>query len=270
MGETTLIAWTDHTFNLAHGCMKVSPGCKNCYAETFTTRVSDRKIWGPAATTERRIFGPHHWQEPRRWNAKAHAEGRLHRVFCASMCDWAEDHPTIINELPKLWPLIRDTPWLEWQLLTKRAERIAESLPPDWGAGYPNVWLGVSAENQEWADKRLPHLLEIPARVHFASYEPALGPVDFSAYLGPRKLNWLIYGGESGPGYRHADPQWARNALKQCRKAGVAYFHKQSSAPRTEMGIELDGKIIREYPPERPLPVATAPLSRQVQTPGLF
>lgn len=254
MGDTTAIAWTDSTFNVAHGCFKVSPGCKNCYAETFTNRVSTQKIWGPVETTDRRIFGAKHWQQPLNWNAKAQKDGRLIRVFSSSMCDIFEDHPTLVGELPKLWSVIRRTPWIDWQLLTKRQDRIALSLPTDWGSGYPNVWLGVSVENQTYADLRIPKLLAVPAVVHFVSYEPALAPVDLGAYLGPTKVNWAIIGGESGPGYRMMDHAWARAVIAQCRVAGIPPFFKQSSAPRTEMGIELDGRIVREYPPTRALP----------------
>lgn len=258
MGATTGIAWTDATFNIAHGCFKVSPGCTNCYAETFTERTSGQKIWGPPGSSARRTFGEKHWRQPIKWNREAEAEGKRKRVFSSSMCDIFEDHPTIIAELAKLWPLIRATPWIEWQLLTKRYDRIAQSLPSDWGAeGYENVWLGVSVEDQKYADLRIPHLLRVPARIHFISYEPALGPVTLKRYLtgdvsdephGARRLAWVIYGGESGPGYRKHDPQWARDVKAECDDAGVAFFFKQSSAPRTEMGIELDGKIVRYYP----------------------
>jgi protein gp37 len=271
MGATTAIAWTDHTFNIAWGCFKVSPGCANCYAETFTERVGQGKIWGPVAQTTRRTFGAKHWNEPLKWNRQAKDEGKRRRVFSSSMCDIFEDHPQIIGELAKLWPLIRQTPWLEWQLLTKRYDRIAASLPADWGdEGYENVWLGVSVENQEWADKRIPALLRVPARVHFISYEPALGPVRLNKYLHPdsataRRLLWVIYGGESGPGYRHHDVQWARDARDDVEDAAEyygaidepkpAFFYKQSSAPRTEMGIELDGKIVRHYPATNTTPI---------------
>jgi hypothetical protein len=93
------------------------------------------------------------------------------------MCDNFEGHPTIDAERAKLWPLIRATPWLDWQLLTKRADRIADNLPPDWGKGWPNVWLGVSIENNDYVG-RADHLRKIPAAVRFVSYEPALGPLD--------------------------------------------------------------------------------------------
>lgn len=287
MGSETIIAWTDHTFNIAWGCTKVSPGCAHCYAETGSKRYG-HSVWGPK--NPRRTFGDKHWNEPLKWNRDAEKEGRRHRVFCSSMCDIFEKHPTIDQEREKLWPLIRSTPRLDWQLLTKRPERIAQRLPQDWAEGYPNVWLGTSVENQKYADLRIPVLLQIPAVVRFISYEPALGPIDLTrihanAHIdrikpsekrlkpinyptevncltgesiteigigyGPGsvpRLDWVICGGESGAGYRHMDPQWARDVRDQCKAAGVAFFFKQSSAPRTEMGTHLDGVTIREYP----------------------
>jgi protein gp37 len=252
MAENTIIAWTDHTFNIAWGCVKISPGCTNCYAETLSKRYG-HAVWGKDAG--RRVLSEKYWSEPLKWQNEAKAAGVIQRVFSSSMCDIWEDHPTITKERAKLWPLIRATPNLCWQLLTKRAERIANNLPPDWGNGYPKVWLGVSAENQKFADERIPYLLRIPAVVHFVSYEPALGPVDFSPWLTEttrgRSVSWIIQGGESGPGWRPMDVQWARNVRDQCARAGVAYFFKQSSAYRTEMGIELDGVLARAYPTPR-------------------
>src|SRR5262245_39427976 len=104
MGEKTAIAWTDHTFNIAWGCQKISPGCLNCYADGLADRFG-YDVWGPTKT--RRTFPAKHWAEPLKWNAAAERDGRPHRVFCSSMCDWAEDHPTIAAELPKLWALIQ-------------------------------------------------------------------------------------------------------------------------------------------------------------------
>jgi protein gp37 len=163
------------------------------------------------------------------------------------MCDIFEDHPTIQAETKKLWALIRRTPWLTWQLLTKRPERIAANLPKDWDDGWPNVWLGVSIENAEYV-WRADLLRKIPAAIRFVSYEPALGPLAQALRLDG--LHWIIYGGESGPGFRPEDKQWARDMRTACLEHGVAFFHKQSAAYRTEIGIELDGRIVREYPPE--------------------
>jgi protein gp37 len=250
MAETTKIAWTNRTFNIAWGCFKVSPGCKNCYADTLSARYGQSNIWGPPATTGRRTFGDKHWNEPERWNAQAEKLGQRQRVFSSSMCDVFEDHPTIAQEREKLWALIERTPWLDWQLLTKRADRIAANLPANWDRIRWHVWLGVSIESNEyvWRAAHLRALHADPSRrpsVTFVSYEPALGPLDQLELDG---LDWIIFGGESGPGYRPMDVQWARDMRDRCRSAGVAFFFKQSAAPRTEMGIQLDGEIVREYP----------------------
>ena len=245
MSAKTIIAWTDHTFNIAWGCQKVSPGCKNCYADTLSKRYGASSVWGPGQP--RRTFGAKHWADPLKWNAEANREGRQHRVFSSSMCDIFEDHPDITAERAKLWDLIERTPCLDWQLLTKRADRIATNLPPTWGDGWPNVWLGVSIENNEYVS-RADDLRRIPAAVHFVSYEPALGPLDELDLTG---LDWLICGGESGPKYRPMDLQWVRDIRARCEDAGVSFFFKQSAAPRTEMGIQLDGAIVRAYPTPR-------------------
>jgi len=241
MAAKTAIAWTDATFNIAWGCQKVSPGCQNCYADALALRYG-HDLWGPTAV--RRTFGAKHWTEPLKWNREAGRTRTSTRVFSSSMCDIGEDHPTIAAERERLWPLIRATPWLDWQLLTKRAQRLAEILPDDWGpTGYPNVWLGVSIENQDYA-WRADCLRGLPAAVRFVSYEPALGPLE----LDLSDIDWVIYGGESGPGFRAMDEQWARDMHRACLEAGSAFFFKQSAAPRTEMGTLLDGRLVREYP----------------------
>jgi protein gp37 len=287
LADKTIIAWTDHTWNIAWGCFKVSPGCKNCYADTLSQlRYRDGEgkpnvIWGPPAQTARRTFGPAHWKDPLKFEKVAALEGpkptddggtRPHLVFSSSMCDVFEDHPQIAAERAKLWPLIRSTPHLHWQLLTKRHDRIAQSLPDDWGPeGYPNVWLGVSIESDAYVH-RMDALRDIPARVRFISYEPVLGDIPS---LDMRGLDWLIVGGESGPGYRMpldgkpvdakrltpaqraiADAQWwavMRELRARCASAGVAFFYKQSAAWRTELGTtwEDTGEHVRAYPTPR-------------------
>jgi protein gp37 len=129
-------------------------------------------------------------------------------------------------------------------MLTKRAERIAALLPVFWDEIKHRIWLGVSIENNEYAS-RADSIRGLDCSVRFVSYEPALGPLDRLDLAG---LDWIIYGGESGPNYRPEDKQWARDMRRRCAQAGVAFFHKQSAAYRTEQGIALDGQIIREYP----------------------
>lgn len=269
MSEHTGIEWTDHTFNIAWGCMKVSPGCQHCYADTLSSRYGF-DVWGPASTTARRTFGEKHWAQPLAWNRAAERDGVRRRVFCCSMCDVFEDHPTIDAERAKLWPLIRATPWLDWQLLTKRPERIAANLPDDWGEGYPNVWLGTSVESQQYADERIPALLAVPARVRFLSCEPLLGPVDLDEYLpspwgcgGSSRnpdcaecgvssgIGWVIVGGESGPKCRPMETAWADAIQQQCEYAHVAFFLKQLGGHPNKRGhadAVLDGERYTEMP----------------------
>lgn len=248
MGKNTNIGWTDHTFNIAWGCTKVSPACTNCYAETFAKRTGF-KVWGQDA--ERRVFGENHWREPVRWNAQAEKEGRRHRVFCSSMADVFEDHPTVDQEREKLWPLIKATPMLDWQLLTKRAERISECLPDDFDARtYPNVWLGFTAENQEWFARRAMAILEQPGLwrrpvLWFVSCEPLLGPIDFKFALG--WIKWVIVGGESGVRRRPLDLENVRMLQRQCSQ--TAFFFKQIGGLRPDSGgCELDGREYKQFP----------------------
>jgi protein gp37 len=246
MADESIIAWTNSTFNPWMGCTKVSDGCRHCYAETLTTNRMGLHLWG--ADASRQVTSAANWRKPHQWNREAAARGERHRVFCASLCDVFEDHPTANATRPRLWELIRSTPWLDWQLLTKRPERIASNLPADWGPnGWPNVWLGTSIEDNRVVG-RADYLRAVPAVVRFVSYEPALGPLDKLDLTG---LDWILYGGESGSGYRHEDKQWARDMKARCEQEGAAFFHKQSAAYRTEIGIELDGEIVRHYPQPR-------------------
>jgi len=263
MGDKTLIAWTDRTFNIAWGCAKISPGCKNCYADTLATRYG-HSVWG--VNGQRRTFGAKHWEKPLDWEVESHIHnagvrgaGWNHLVFCSSMCDVFEDHPTIDTERRKLWALIKATPHLDWQLLTKRADRIADNLPADWAVkNYPNVWLGVSIENDEYV-WRAESLKQIPAAVHFVSYEPALGPLPS---LDTRGLEWLIVGGESGREWKKHEMNhaWARDIRDRCAKSRTAFFFKQSSAALTERGTSLiheDGTrwFWRQFPNQLDPPV---------------
>jgi protein gp37 len=252
MSERTGIEWTSHTFNIAWGCMRVSPGCEHCYAEVLSKRYGFA-VWGPAKTTERRVFGEKHWNEPLRWNAKAERDGVRRRVFCASMCDVFEDHPTIDAEREKLWPLIRSTPWLDWQLLTKRPERIAVNLPGDWGAtGYANVWLGTSVESQAYLE-RMAVLGDVPASVRFVSCEPLLGRLSLRSLLELIDVDeqwWVIVGGESGPGCRPMELEWARTLRDECWEYDIPFFLKQlgGSNPRGHHLAVLDGERHTEMP----------------------
>lgn len=264
MGEATSIEWTHHSFSPWWGCTKVSPGCSACYAEAFDKRIGGNH-WGPGV--ERRTFGEKHWNEPKRWNAKAAKLGERHRVFCSSMADVFEAEAPA-GQLDRLWPLIRETPHLDWLLLTKRPERIGASLPADWGQGYANVWLGTSVEDQTRAEERIPHLLGVPAVVRFLSMEPLLERVTLNPWLltehGRRLIgalpgiSWVIVGGESGPRARPMHPDWARSLRDQCVSAGVPFLFKQHGEHRDGVrlgkkaaGRELDGRTWDEYPTPR-------------------
>ena len=278
MGDTTEISWTDATFNPWIGCQHVSPGCDHCYAEAQNAfrKWTAGGAWGPRA--ERRRTSAATWNNPSRWNAEAptftRAYGRRRRVFCASLADVFD------NQAPRGWRadlfrLIRETPELDWQLLTKRPQNIARMLPADWGEGYPNVWLGVTAEDAERFRMRWPIVSRVPAARRFLSYEPAIAPL---GAIDIRKANclpdWIICGGESGGHARVMHPAWTRHVRDQCCALGIAFFHKQwgtywsnplvqedglspSEAercdPRTngKGGALLDGRLHRDFPGER-------------------
>lgn len=223
MAKDSKIEWTHHTFNPWWGCTKVSPGCKHCYAESWARRVGI-EVWG--ARAPRRELSDGYWRQPLAWNAKAERRSERHRVFCASMADVFEDRGDVDALRARLWPLIEATRNLDWLLLTKRPQNILRLAP--WGSRWPtNVWVGCTAENQRWADKRLPELLRVPAAVRFVSAEPLLGPLDLSSWLGSRRISWVIAGGESGHKARPMNPEWARALRDQCDAAGVPFLFKQ-------------------------------------------
>jgi len=223
MGENSKIEWCHHTFNIVWGCVKVDQECAHCYAEAWAKRTG-HDVFGPAKTTERRVMSDAYWKQPHAWNRAAERSGQRARVFCSSMADVFEDHPTNAEQRPRLWDTITATPWLDWLLLTKRPENIRAMLPYDW-APYPNVWLGTSVGYQESALKRVPHLFGLPAVVRFLSCEPLLGPLDLG--FAGAYIDWVICGGESGPGARPMHPDWARSLRDQCAFAGVRFFFKQ-------------------------------------------
>lgn len=188
------IEWTHNTFNPWVGCTRVSPGCVNCYAETMMDKRWGKVEWGPQG--QRIRTSDDYWKQPLKWNREAAAAGERRRVFCASLADVFEDKPDQRQELDawrlSLFDLIYDTPSLDWLILTKRPENVKVMVPwmfhhPDFHGWPSNVWIGTSVENQEYADKRIPELLEIPAAVRFLSIEPLLGPVDLTSIEWPDK-----------------------------------------------------------------------------------
>ena len=254
MAENSAIEWTDHTFNPWEGCQKVGPGCDHCYAETRNARFGGgiAPNWGPGAP--RRLTTAANWRKPLAWNAAAAAfaeqHGRRQRVFCASLSD-VFDNAVDPAWRADLFELIRATPDLDWLLLTKRIGNAANMLPVpfDFERLYPNVWIGATVVNQAEADRDIPKLLATPAAKRFLSIEPMLGTVDLrdldlgysvrlDALTGAstdelgrrgawRPIDWVICGGESGPGARPMHPDWARSLRDQCSAAGVPFLFKQ-------------------------------------------
>jgi protein gp37 len=260
MAKNSQIEWTHHTFNPWWGCAKVSPACQNCYAELWAKRMGQH-LWG--ARSARRFFGDTHWREPLIWNEEARMARERNRVFCASMADVFESRTELNAQRQRLWELIRSTPWLDWLLLTKRPQNIGEMVP--WSAGtWPqNVWLGTTVENQQCAKERLPHLLQHTAAVRFLSCEPLLGAIDLSQWFrrpGLERIDWVIAGGESGPGARPMHPDWAKNLLKQCLKADVAFHFKQwGHWVPAEIAEQTVKSTVIALPSERPVKMVRLP-----------
>ncbi len=231
MAELTGIEWTDATWNPWMGCDRVSPGCAHCYM--FTEQERYKQDPSVVRRSKTKFADPLRWKEPR-------------RVFTCSWSDWFHEGADAWRD--EAWDIIRRSPHLTFQILTKRAERIEDHLPPDWGAGYPNVWLGVSVENQRWVSRALA-LTRIPAVVRFLSCEPLLGPLDLLDDL--EHLDWVIVGGESGPNARVMHEIWARDIQTQCQLTGTAFFLKQLGGFPDKRGHEkatIDGVRYVEMP----------------------
>jgi protein gp37 len=254
MAETSKIEWIDSTFNGWIGCQHVSPGCKHCYAEAQNAfrKWSAGGAWGPHA--ERRRTSAANWKKPRQWNANAarfmREHGHRQRIFSASLSDWLD------NQVPPSWradlcTIIEQTPNLDWLLLTKRIENYAKLAPSHWQEQAPaNVWLGITAEDEEHYRRRYPILARIAAPVHFISYEPALAPLGALELPGVARLpDWIICGGESGPHARPMNAKWARDVREQCRALGIVFFFKQQGGNgKDKGGALLDGRLYREFP----------------------
>jgi protein gp37 len=234
MGKDSKILWTNHTFNPWIGCTKVSPGCLNCYAERQFSHRHHRADWGRGNPRVRTSAG--NWAQPLAWDRAAAKSGEQTLVFCASLAD-VFDHEVPSQWKEDLWKLIEATPHLTWQLLTKR---------PEWFWLWPvddlrqsNVWIGTTVEDQQRADERIPHLLKIPARLHFVSCEPLVGPVDLNLGSIPRSaIDWIIAGGESGPKARPMDGAWATSLRDQAKTFGVPFMFKQWGGSITHRLLE--------------------------------
>jgi protein gp37 len=243
MGANSRIEWCDHTFNPWLGCTKVAPPCDHCYAESWAKR-SGLVQWGPHA--QRRRTSPAKWREPIKWNAQAQAAGWRARVFCASLADWLD------NQVPDAWrndlaDLIRETPSLDWLLLTKRVGNFERHAPWDIIDVPDTVWIGITCGDQKEFDRDWPLLACIDAPVRFISYEPALGPLRIAA--ADCVPDWVIAGGESGHHARPANPQWFRDLRDDCATLHIAFHFKQWGewAPGT-MDHFLGGERIMRLP----------------------
>jgi protein gp37 len=250
MADKSRIEWTDATWNPIRGCSRVSDGCRNCYAETVANRFckpgspyegvvrigADGKgtgQWnGEIKFVEERLLDPLKWKHPR-------------RIFVNSMSDLF--HEKVTDEmLTRIFAVMALCPRHTFQVLTKRPERMKAYITLDWEPrryiegeepwSLPNVWLGVSVEDQKTANARIPLLLQTPAAKRFLSAEPLLGEIDLAAVprvdvshvpVGAQLLHWVICGGESGPGARPMHPDWARSLRNQCAAAKVPFFFKQ-------------------------------------------
>jgi protein gp37 len=280
VAEKTNIEWADASWNPWHGCIKVSPGCRFCYM------YREKKMYGQDPTVVSRSKTT--FEDPLKWKRRWHRA--IETLLGANNYLWQQDrhanldareilielaHQVAIDPQPKFiftcswsdffiteadawraeaWKIIRQTPEFTYLILTKRPDRIARCLPADWGTGYPNVWLGTSAENQKYADQRIPELLKVPAVKRFVSLEPLLGPIlldngetswltctgedysendnyccDLFAECGRHfhGIDWVIVGGESGNVARPMEKQWALDIREQCEHAGVDFFFKQ-------------------------------------------
>lgn len=224
MGADSGIEWTHDTFNPWRGCVKVSPACTHCYAETWAKRTG-KPIWGPEAAREQAAEA--YWKKPLDYNAAAILGGAPRRVFCSSLADVFEDRAELVAPRQRLFELIEYTDGLDWLLLTKRPENMTRLAPAAWREAWPhNVWAGTTAEDQDWYNERWRHLSMVPAAVRFISAEPLLGPLRIDVSSG-RRPDWVIAGGESGGRARPMNPSWARSLRDQCQAEGIAFHFKQ-------------------------------------------
>jgi protein gp37 len=234
MATNSPIEWTDATWNPVTGCTKISPGCTHCYAERMANRL---KMMGQK--NYRNGFDvtlqPHMLELPLKWKTPK-------RIFVNSMSDlFHVDVP--LSYIKDVFDVMRRAHWHQYQVLTKRSERLLELSPRlDWA---PQIWMGVSVENAGYVH-RIDDLRETGAHVKFLSLEPLLGPLH---PINLRGIDWAIVGGESGPGARPVDPAWVTDLRDQCVRAGVSFFFKQwGGVQKKKTGRELEGRTWDEMP----------------------
>lgn len=243
------IEWTDETWNPVTGCTRVSPGCDHCYMFTLYPRLRAMGVRGYEMTPDGVQLLPERLQVPLSWK-------KPRRVFVNSMADVF--HPRVpfefVYEMFSVMQRASDERGHVFQVLTKRPgratgwwERYEQHFPKGWPA---NVWIGTSVESQKYAP-RLTVLARIPASVRFVSAEPLLDSLDLTPWLETEAIQWVIAGGESGPGARPMDLDWVRSLRDQTMRAGVAFFLKQLGGVRNKRGGEkalLDGRLWHEMP----------------------
>lgn len=237
MGTFSNIEWTEMTWNPVTGCVKISQGCKHCYAERMAKRLhamgSSRYEQGFAPTLHYDLIeAPRQWKKPR-------------VIFVNSMSDLFQE-TVPLSFIQRIFQTMQGCPRHIFQVLTKRADRL-EAIAPH--LPWPeNVWMGVSVENSSVL-ARVRHLQRTPAHVKFLSCEPLIGPLNRLPLSG---INWVIVGGESGPGARPMEKAWANSILRQCRRVDVDFFFKQWGGVRKDMtGRLLNGKTYDEMPQRR-------------------
>jgi len=234
MATNSSIEWTEATWNPVTGCDKVSPGCAHCYAERMARRLramGTRNYRNGFEVTlqPQMLETPLHWRKPQ-------------RIFVNSMSDlFHEAVPAVF--ITEVFSVMRRADWHQYQILTKRSERLLEL---DSTLGWAqHIWMGVSVENRRFVH-RIDHLRRTRAAVKFLSLEPLLGPLPALDLSG---IDWVIVGGESGPGARPMDPSWVVSIRDQCRAAGVAFFFKQwGGVFKSRTGRDLDGRTWDEMP----------------------
>jgi protein gp37 len=234
MGVNSNIEWTESTWNPVTGCTKISPGCAHCYAE-----VMSRRLKAMGQPNYRRGFRvtthPHALDLPLSWR-------KPQMIFVNSMSDLFHDDVSL-DFIQKVFEVMGRADWHTYQVLTKRAERLVELAPAlPW---RPNIWMGVTVENADCA-YRIDHLRRTSAAVKFLSLEPLLGPLP---HLNLEGIDWVVVGGESGPGARPVDPAWITDIRDQCLEAGVSFFFKQwGGVHKKRAGRLLEGRTWDQMP----------------------
>lgn len=253
----TKIEWATHTWNPVTGCTPISEGCEHCYAARMAKRLAGRCGYPQDYPFQPGTFHANRLNDPLKIKKSS-------MIFVCSMGDLFHESVDV-DVIFKILEVIDKASHHTYVLLTKRPEAMRSffEITGDWDSSeWPNLWLGVTAENQARADERIPILLSIPAAVRFVSVEPMLGPVDLSSYIpsadgfvsspnGPMHIDdgapcisWVICGGETGPGARPMHPDWARSLRDQCKAAGVPFFMKKMSGGV----IPTRDLMVREYP----------------------